>query len=371
MSEKDHARKFTRFERLQRIEHLVMLVSFTILAITGLAQKFPENSISLWIIQALGGIENTRSIHHVSAIVLAVVSIFHLIYLGYKLYVLRRRPSMLPVVKDIRDLTQTVSYNIGITKIRPKMEYYNFGEKIEYWAVVWGTLLMGVTGYVLWNPVVVTQFFPGEFVPAAKAAHGAEAILAVLSILTWHVYHVHLKYFNRSIFTGKMSYHEMEEEHGAVLERVLAGVDERPAPPPEVQWKRTRIYLPVAGLLTILFLLATYSFFTIENTAITTLPPVPYESVYVPDHPPGLPTATPAAGDVAGGVGAAEVPARLPLPTADPPAITSHSLDAEREDCVACHAVYGYIDPAPLDHDGWENTECQECHQPAQEVAQQ
>ena len=288
MSENDHAHKFTRFDLLQRVEHVVMLVSFTILAITGIAQKFSESSISLWIMRTLGGVENTRSIHHTSAIVLALVSIFHLVYLGYKLYVLRRRPSMLPTIKDFRDFVQLVSYNLGIGESRPKMEYFNFGEKIEYWAVVWGTLLMGVTGYVLWNPVVVTQFLPGEFVPAAKAAHGAEAILAILSILTWHVYHVHLKYFNRSMFTGKMSYHEMEEEHGAVLERVLAEVEDRPAPPSEVQWKRTRVYLPIAGLLTILFLLATYSFFTIENTAITTLPPTQYESVYVPDHPPGL-----------------------------------------------------------------------------------
>ncbi len=230
MSENEHAQKFERFERLQRIEHLVMLVSFTILVITGIPQMFPESSLALWVIQLFGGIENTRTIHHFNAIVLILVSIFHIIYLGYKLIVLRRRPSMLPVVKDIRDFAQTISYNIGISKTRPKMPYYNFGEKIEYWAVVWGTVVMVITGYMLWNPVFVTQFLPGEFIPAAKTAHGMEAILAVLSILTWHLYNVHLKYFNRSIFTGKMSYHEMEEEHGEVLERILAGEDERPAP---------------------------------------------------------------------------------------------------------------------------------------------
>ena len=223
MSENSHARKFSRFELLHRVEHVVMLVSFTILALTGIPQKFPEGSVSLWMMQTLGGVENTRSIHHVSAIVLIVVSIFHFTYIGYKLYVLRRRPGMLPTLKDIRDFVQLVSYNVGIATARPKMEYYNFGEKIEYWAVVWGTLIMAMTGYMLWNPVVITKFLPGEFIPAAKAAHGAEAILAALSILTWHVYHVHLKYFNRSIFTGKMSYHEMEEEHGAVLERTVPG----------------------------------------------------------------------------------------------------------------------------------------------------
>ena len=371
MSENDHARKFDRFGRLQRIEHLVMLVSFSILVITGIPQMFPDSSVALWVINVFGGIENTRSIHHINAIILILVSILHFIHLGYDMYVLRRRPSMLPAMKDVRDFAQLISYNIGISKERPKMGYYNFGEKIEYWAVVWGTIIMVITGYILWNPVFVTKFLPGEFIPAAKTAHGMEAILAALSILTWHLYHVHLKYFNKSIFTGKMSYHEMEEEHGEVLERILAGEDERPLPPKDVQWKRTKWYLPVAGILTILFLLATYRFFTIEDTAITTLPPSEYASVYVPDHPQGLPTATPAAGDVAGSDVDAEIPARLPMPTAEPPAIIAHPVDAEREDCLACHAVYSYIYPAPLDHEGRANTDCQECHQPAQEVAQQ
>jgi hypothetical protein len=198
-----------------------------------------------------------------------------------------------------------------------------------------------------------------------------EAILAALSILTWHFYHVHLKYFNRSIFTGKMSYHEMEEEHGEVLERILAGEDERPEPPKDVQWKRTRVYLPVAGILAILFLVATYRFFTIEDTAITTLPPTDYVSVYQPDHPEALPTATPTAGEVAAEGGVAEIPGRLPLPQPEPPAITSHPVDAERENCLACHDVFSYIHPAPLDHEGRVNTDCQQCHQAAQEVAQQ
>jgi len=259
-----------------------------------------------------------------------------------------------------------IAYNLGVAKERPAMKRFNFGEKVEYWAVVWGTFLMAITGYVLWNPVAVSQILPGEFIPAAKAAHGFEAILAVLSILTWHVYHVHIKYFNRSIFTGNLSYHEMEEEHRAELERILAEEGERPEPPPDVVWKRTRLYLPVAGALAAVILIGTYWFFTLEQTAITTVPPQQIEEAYVPLTPIALPTATPQPA-----VAVQEAPTRLPLPTPEPAAITSHPAAETHQDCVACHDVYSMISPAPLDHAEYANDGCLECHQPTQEVAQQ
>ena len=77
MSDMKDTRKFVRFEVLQRIEHLFLLLSFSLLAITGLPQRYADNSLSLWIIEMFGGIENTRSIHHISAIVLIVLSLFH------------------------------------------------------------------------------------------------------------------------------------------------------------------------------------------------------------------------------------------------------------------------------------------------------
>ncbi|MCS7039976.1 MAG: hypothetical protein NZP34_10260, partial [Caldilineales bacterium] len=75
---------------------------------------------------------------------------------------------------------------------------------MEYWAVIWGTAVMIITGFMLWNPITTTKFLPGSWIPAAKAAHGGEALLAFLAIIVWHVYNVHIKTFNRSMFTGKL-----------------------------------------------------------------------------------------------------------------------------------------------------------------------
>ena len=63
---------------------------------------------------------------------------------------------------------------------------------------------MGLTGFMMWNPLATVKLFPGEFIPASKAAHGAEAVLAVLAIIVWHMYGVHLQRFNKSMWTGQL-----------------------------------------------------------------------------------------------------------------------------------------------------------------------
>ena len=360
---REHMREIIRFGPIERLEHLFLLISFTTLAITGLVQAFAENSISLTIIRLLGGIENTRTLHHISAIVLVLLSIFHIFYVGYKIYVLKRPLSMLPGLKDVRDAVDLLRYNLGLRKRPPEMDRYNFGEKIEYWAVVWGTLVMGFTGYMLWNPVFTTRFLPGEFIPAAKMAHRYEAILAVLSILIWHVWHVHIKHFNKSIFTGRITLEEMEEEHALELKRIQSGEWPPPLPPAAERWHRAMLYVPLAGLIALFMLLTTYYVFT-EQTAITTVPPAPVEKAYLPAKPPGLPTATPAPEM------AMEIPKQRVLYAPEPMSIASHPVDEAWAECNTCHAPYGYIHPAPLDHADYEASACTTCHPLAKEVSQ-
>lgn len=285
---------YTRFEVAQRIEHIVLIVTFTTLAVTGLVQKFAQSSISISIIAALGGIEMTRIIHRAASVVFLVQAIYHLVAIGYKLYVERKQASMLPGFKDLQDAFQHFLYNLGLRKERPKMDRYNFVEKAEYWAMVWGLVLMALTGFMMWNPIATARLLPGQAIPAAKVAHGAEAILAVLAIFIWHFYHVHLKTFNKSMFTGKLSRHEMEEEHALELEKIEKGLIP-PPPPPEVLQRRKRIYYPVAAVLSLILLFFVYRFVTFEETAITTVSPVSARAgdVFVPQTPTPLPTLPP------------------------------------------------------------------------------
>jgi cytochrome b subunit of formate dehydrogenase len=283
------ARAYARFALADRAQHLLMLISFTTLAITGLVQKFALSGVSVFIVRLWGGIENVRATHHVAATVLMLIAIYHLVAAGYRSYVLRKRLTILPSLQDIKDAWAAFTFNLSLGRARPQMGRYTFEEKAEYWALVWGILIMGLTGFIMWNPLATVRLLPGEFIPASKAAHGAEAILAVLAIIVWHMYGMHLKRFNKSMWTGQITESEMLHEHPLELADVKAGIGEVHVSPTTLR-RRQMIYYPVAGLFSLVMLFGVYGFVNGEQTAITTVPlsaaTIP---VYVPQTPTPLP----------------------------------------------------------------------------------
>lgn len=320
---------YLRFKIDQRIEHVLLILSFTTLAITGLVQKFPINSVSVGIVSLLGGIEITRIIHRIAAIVFLLESAYHFILAGYKLYVQRKEATMLPGVKDVTDAGQLFVYNLGLGKKKPKMGRYNFMEKLEYWAMVWGLFAMGLTGFMLWNPIATTNILPGDFVPAAKAAHGWEAVLAVAAIILWHFYNVHLRHWNWSMIRGTLTRHEMEDEHAGELEKIEK-VTEVSAIDSKTLGKRKTIYFPFAGVIGIVVLAGVFRFVTFEKTAITTIPPVPGEvEIFVPQTPTFAPTAT-------------TVPTAAPTQEGAAPLTWTNGIGALfSTKCKACHGTMG------------------------------
>lgn len=288
-----HVRIYERFPLARRIEHWIMMLSFTTLAITGLPQRFSSSTISIAFVSMLGGIEVLRTIHHIAAIVMMLGTAWHLLVFGYLSYVRRTRLTMLPTLQDMKDGWQALLYNIGRAKTPPQMGRYTFEEKMEYWAFVWGAIIMGVTGFMMWNPITTARFLPGEVIPAAKAAHGGEALLAVLAIIVWHMYGVHIKRFNRSMFTGKMTEEEMLHEHPLELADIKAGMAERELEPAALR-RRQRMYLPIAAVLALFMLLGVYGFVNAEQTAITTVErQAPTTVAFVPWTPTPAPTMTP------------------------------------------------------------------------------
>jgi cytochrome b subunit of formate dehydrogenase len=286
-------KSYSRFGWLERIEHWILFASFTTLGITGLVQKYAAVSIAQTIMAALGGIETVRVIHRVAATIMMFETIYHLGAVGYKIFVRRDRMTMLPTFADVRNAVQAILYNLGIGKTKPQQDRFTFDEKAEYWAVVWGTVVMGVTGFMMWNPIATTRFLPGIIVPAAKAAHSGEALLAVLAIIVWHMYHVHLRHFNKSMFTGNLSEEEMLDEHPLELADLKAGG--RATPTAEVLQKRKKVFFPIFTLVAAVMLVGIYAFVTIEDTAITTLPPAEQVQVFAPLTPTPFPTALPPA----------------------------------------------------------------------------
>ena len=292
---------YTRFNADRRVEHVLLVITFGLLALSGIPQKFPTWGLSQFMVNFFGGIENMRSVHHVSAIITMLQVIYHLLIAFYKLYVLRLPATMLPALKDGRDGIDSFLYNIGIRKQRPHMPRYNFVEKAEYWAMIWGLIVMGLSGFILWNPISSTNVLPGEFVPAAKSAHGYEAVLAVLAIIVWHFYSVHLRSWNWSMINGKMKHEEMEEEHSLELEQIESSAAAAPVIAPDVLRKRRMIFFPVSLVVTLVGLFVVFKWITVEQTAVPNVPlAIPNVTPYSPvTRTPLAPT--PTAGSAASG----------------------------------------------------------------------
>lgn len=264
-------KKFLRFSRFRRLEHWVNTTSFLTLGFTGLIQKFSQAPISLFFLEQLGGVEVVRIIHRVSAVILVLITVVHIGDAFYSWYVKRKPLSMLPGKEDITNAWGILLYNIGIRKEQPEQGFYTFEEKFEYWALIWGTVLMSATGFILWNPILANRLLPGAWIPAAKAAHGLEAILAVLAILIWHMYHVFIKHFNKSMYNGYMSREEMEHFHAKALE----GPQYVPPSKDDDRFQnRRRSFTLVYSIFAVVMVATLVWLVTAEKTALATVPPV-------------------------------------------------------------------------------------------------
>jgi cytochrome b subunit of formate dehydrogenase len=204
-----------RMTENQRWQHLVLLASFIVLVITGFALKFPNS----WIAEALGMGERLRSItHRVAGVILIGAGIYHLFYIAVTKDGRRLIRDFAPAPKDAFDAWGTMLYYLGLSRKKPEFGRFSYAEKAEYWALVWGTALMAVTGIMLWAKVWVGDLLARWWVDVATAVHFYEAILATLAILVWHFYQV---FFDPDVYPmnwawwdGKMPVHHYREEHG-------------------------------------------------------------------------------------------------------------------------------------------------------------
>jgi formate dehydrogenase gamma subunit len=208
-----------RMNRSQRWQHATLALSFVVLAVTGFALKFPDS----WIARLLGSNEMFRSwTHRIAGVVLVLAGLYHLIYLAFTQDGRRLFRDFLPVKKDLKDFTQNAGYLTGISKVKPRFRRFGYAEKMEYWAVLWGTIIMGTTGLAIWFKLDVTAFLPRWALDVALTIHYYEAILACLAIVVWHFYFVifdpDVYPLNWSCWKGKISKERQEEEHPLATE---------------------------------------------------------------------------------------------------------------------------------------------------------
>ena len=221
-----------RFTRFQRGMHLVMLLSFFTLALTGMALKFSYMGWAQWFAGAVGGFSTTGVLHRMAAVALGGVFFTHLVDAVKRkrrtrlswLRFIQSETSLLFTPTDAREFWQSVKWFFGKGP-RPGYGRYTYWEKFDYFAVFWGMFVIGSTGMLLWFPEFFTQVLPGWTVNVATIIHSDEALLAVGFIFTIHFFNTHFRLdkfpMDPVIFTGRVSIAELKQDKPREYERLV------------------------------------------------------------------------------------------------------------------------------------------------------
>lgn len=219
-------RQFLRFKRLNRILHIIMIVSFMSLALTGMTLKFSYTGWAAFLSRLFGGYESAGYIHRLAAVAMIGIFVAHIVdvvRMKKRLYpswrsLLLGPDSMLFNKKDLQDLIGNFKWFLGRGP-RPEYGRWTYWEKFDYFAVFWGIAVIGSTGLMLWFPEVFTMVFPGWFLNVAAIIHSDEALLAVGFIFTVHFFNTHLRPekfpMDIVVFTGRMPVNDLKDDKPA------------------------------------------------------------------------------------------------------------------------------------------------------------
>ncbi len=216
---------YLRMSVNERIQHILLTVSFITLVITGFMLHFPD---AWWVIHIRDLSANAfiyrSNLHRIAAVILVATSLYHIFYLSFTVRGKQLLKDMLPKRKDLSDAIGVALFNIGISKKKPLLDRFSYVEKAEYWALVWGTIVMTITGTIMWFDNTFIGIITKSGWDIARTIHYYEAWLAFLAIVVWHFYFTifnpDIYPMNTSWITGKVSEEELADEHPAELERI-------------------------------------------------------------------------------------------------------------------------------------------------------
>ena len=218
---KTRSGEIMRLNGHERLQHLLTFLTFFILVASGYALRMPEE----WVLK-LGEAGKTffhyrGLLHRIAGVSMILAGLYHIVYLIANREGRSFFKGMIPNLKDAKDIFQNLAYFIGKRPNPPEFDRFDYREKAEYLALVAGTIIICVTGVILWTEAHWSKFA----LDLSLLIHGMEAILATLAIIVWHFYSVHYKpgKFPMSWvwITGKMPLHELEEEHPLEFKRLV------------------------------------------------------------------------------------------------------------------------------------------------------
>lgn len=203
-----------RFNLSARIEHLVLTVVVIMLAFTGLTQTFGKNPIGQLILLALGGLSGVQSIHHLFAILLGVLGLYHALRVVDGYFIHNQAGSILPSISDMGDLVQMMKIT---SKKVPLFDRYKVDQKFLYWVTIITLGVAILTGIVIWFPTILTRWIPGSVYGYAQVVHRWQAFIIVVLVVLLHGYQILAGKMDVSVFTGRITLEQMRREHPVEL----------------------------------------------------------------------------------------------------------------------------------------------------------
>ncbi|WP_426414639.1 hypothetical protein [Aestuariirhabdus sp. LZHN29] len=234
-----------RFDVTHTLLHLMVILSFLTLALTGMALKFADNSMFQWISSVMGGPVVLGELHRIGAIVTGAYFGLHLLQLLVMFIkreitisgLFKEDYTMIPLLRDARDVKANMLYFLGKGP-KPSFGRWTYWEKFDYMAVFWGVGVIGLSGLMLWFPELVTRYVPGWSINVAYIVHGEEALLATIFIFIAHFFHTHLRPesipLDPVVFTQRMPLSKFKEERPLEYQNLVDNnkLESRLLPPP-------------------------------------------------------------------------------------------------------------------------------------------
>jgi formate dehydrogenase subunit gamma len=237
---------FCRMNLAERFQHWLLILTFFTLIATGLPLFFYEFKFFKWLIPSGRAFDIRGILHRIAAVVLILNLVWHAFYTAFTPRGRQNFKAMIPRGRDFRDAFEQFFHNLGITRLlmrlglgrkffsahpywlfeeAPRYGRYNFIEKFEYWAVGWGSAVMIVSGFFMWQVELSLRLFPLWVHNIFIIVHSYEALLAFLAIIIWHMYNVHLNPENfpmsRIWLNGRITGRELRTLHPLEYERII------------------------------------------------------------------------------------------------------------------------------------------------------
>jgi CheY-like chemotaxis protein len=215
LTEAEEQQGFERWPLVVRVQHIVLMLTFILLTVTGVPLLFPAFFEGMFFFEDSSFLRGL--IHRIAGVATIALGILHVSWGVFTRGGRRGLGNILFRLADFKEVWHLILYTIGLRAEKPRAGRYDFFEKFEYFAVVWGTIVMVITGLMLWFAEELFRIIPLWVLDVAKVIHRYEAILAILTIAIWHTYHVHVKpgVFpgNTTWWNGRVSREYMIDHH--------------------------------------------------------------------------------------------------------------------------------------------------------------